>query len=104
MLLPDGSLAGLGWLLACLSLLSVGELLVGALGPSFVLRIAPATRGGRWLGVWYGATAVGFWLAGQVGGLWDRVPHSLFFLGIAVAPMLGLLLIRYALRLWKLSR
>ena len=102
--LPDGSLAGLGWLLACLSLLSVGELLVGALGPSFVLRTAPVTRGGRWLGVWYGATAVGFWLAGQVGGLWDRVPHSLFFLGIAVAPMLGLLLIRYALRLWKLSR
>jgi hypothetical protein len=63
--LPDGSLAGLGWLFVCLSLLSVGELLVGALGPSFVLRIAPSTRGGRWLGVWYVATAVGFWLAGQ---------------------------------------
>ncbi len=96
--LPDGSLAGLGWLLACLSLLSVGELLVGALGPSFVLRLAPATKGGRWLGVWYVATAVGFWLAGQVGGLWDRVPHSLYFLGIAVAPLLGLLPIRCMLR------
>ncbi len=96
--LPDGSLAGLGWLLVCLSLLSMGELLVGALGPSFVLRLAPATRGGRWLGVWYGATAVGFWLAGRIGGLWDRVPHSLFFLGIAVAPIVGLLPILCMLR------
>jgi hypothetical protein len=33
-----GSLVGLGWLLGCLGLLSVGELLVGALGP--VVRAA----------------------------------------------------------------
>ncbi len=54
-----GSLVGLGWLLGCLALVSVGELLVGALGPSFVLRIAPPKHGGRWLGAWYVATAVG---------------------------------------------
>ena len=53
----------LGWLLGCLALLSVGELLVGALGPSFVLRIAQrsvvdvgSVRGG--------ATALGY-LAGR---------------------------------------
>jgi POT family proton-dependent oligopeptide transporter len=63
-----GSLVGLGWLLGCLGLLSVGELLVGALGPSFVLRLAPPARGGRWLGAWYGSTALGFWLAGRIGG------------------------------------
>ena len=76
-----GSLVGQGWLLGCLALLSVGELLVGALGPSFVLRLAPPTSGGRWLGAWYGATALGFWLAGRIGGLRERVPHSLFFPG-----------------------
>ncbi len=84
-----GSLVGLGWLLGCLGLLSVGELLVGALGPSFVLRLAPPTRGGRWLGAWYGSTALGYWVAGRIGGLWDRVPHSLFFLGLAVLPLMG---------------
>jgi POT family proton-dependent oligopeptide transporter len=63
-----GSLVGLGWLLGCLALLSVGELLIGALGPSFVLRLAPPARRGRWLGAWYGATALGFWLAGRIGG------------------------------------
>jgi POT family proton-dependent oligopeptide transporter len=87
-----GSLVGLGWLLGCLGLLSVGELLVGALGPSFVLRLAPPARGGRWLGAWYGSTALGYWMAGRLGGLWDRVPHSLFFLGLAVLPLFGVAL------------
>ena len=86
----DGSLVSLGWLLGCLALLSVGELLVGALGPSFVLRLAPSARSGRWLGAWYGATALGFWLAGRLGGLWDSVPHSLFFAGMVVLALVGL--------------
>ena len=54
----------------------MGELLIGALGPSLVLRLAPSARSGRWLGAWYGATALGFWLAGRIGGWWDRVPHA----------------------------
>ena len=87
-----GSKVSLGWLLSCLALLSVGELLVGALGPSFVLRLAPPTRGGRWLGAWYGSTALGHWLAGRLGGLWEQVPHSLFFLGLTVLPMFGVAL------------
>ena len=86
----DGSIVGLGWLLGCLALLSVGELLVGALGPSFVLRLAPPTRGGRWLGAWYGSTALGYWMAGRLGGLWDSVPHSLFFAGMVVLALGGL--------------
>ena len=94
----EGSPVSMGWLLGCLGLLSVGELLVGALGPSFVLRLAPPKRGGRWLGAWYVATAAGFWLAGQLGGLWDGVPHGWYFLGMAVLPMHGLLPIRRILR------
>jgi dipeptide/tripeptide permease len=88
----EGSLVGLGWLLGCLALLSVGELLVGALGPSLVLRLAPTARRGRWLGAWYGATALGFWLAGRIGGWWDRVPHALFFVGMAVLALSGMVI------------
>ena len=68
------------------------SLLVGALGPSFVLRLAPPTRGGRWLGAWYGSTALGYWMAGRLGGLWDRVPHSMFFIGLALLPLFGVAL------------
>lgn len=83
------SQAGLGWLLACLSLLSVGELLVGALGPSLVLRLAPGNSSGRWIGAWYGSTAIGFWFAGRLGSLWDEVPHTQFFTGLAALSLLG---------------
>ena len=84
------SQAGLGWLLACLSLLSVGELLVGALGPSLVLRLAPGNSSGRWIGAWYGSTAIGFWFAGRLGSLWDHVPHTLFFTGLVALSLLGI--------------
>ena len=92
------AMAHLGWLLACLTLLSVGELLVGALGPSLVLRLAPSKSGGRWLGAWYVATAGGFWLAGRLGGLWDVLPHSLFFIGLAAMPLAGLVLVSCRLK------
>ena len=86
-------MAGMGWLLGCLALLAVGELLVGALGPSLVLRLAPPARGGRWLGAWYGSTALGYWMAGRIGGLWDRVPHALYFAGMVVLPLVALVLV-----------
>ena len=85
----DGSLVGISRLLGCLALLAVGELLVGALGPSLVLRLAPPARGGRWLGAWYGSTALGYWMAGRIGGLWDRVPHALYFAGMVVLPLVA---------------
>ena len=34
--------------------------------------------------------ALGFWLAGRLGGLWDSVPHSLFFAGMVVLALVGL--------------
>lgn len=85
----DGSLVGLGWLIACLAMLSVAELLVGALGPSLVLRLAPRKREGRWIGAWYGATALGFWLAGQAGMLWGHIPYTVFFAGLSVLAVVG---------------
>lgn len=83
------SRVSLGWLFACLLMLSLAELLVGALGPSLVLRLAPMQQGGRWIGAWYVATAVGFWMAGRIGGLWDILPRSLFFAVLTVLPLLG---------------
>ena len=87
----DGSLVGISRLLGCLALLAVGELLVGALGPSLVLRLAPPARGGRWLGAWYGSTALGYWMAGRIGGLWESVPHAPYFAGMVVLPAVGLI-------------
>ena len=100
----EGSLVGLGWLLGCLTLLSVGELLIGALGPSLVLRLAPTARRGRWLGAWYGATALGYWMAGRLGGLWDSVPHALFFAGLSVLALSGMAICAGLTHAWVNSR
>ena len=100
----DGSLVGLGWLFGCLGLLSVGELLIGALGPSLVLRLAPSARRGRWLGAWYGATAIGYWMAGRLGGLWDSVPHALFFAGLSVLALSGMVICAGLTHAWVNSR
>lgn len=47
------------WILSCLALLTMGEILVGALAPAEVARIAPADRRGRWMSYWFVATALG---------------------------------------------
>lgn len=54
------------WVLCCLALLAMGEILVSALAPSEISRIAPAHRRGRWIGYWFVALAAGNVIGGQV--------------------------------------
>ncbi len=60
------------WLLSCMTLLVVGELLIGPLGLSLLVRLAPPRFVGVVMGIWYVAGAVGCWLAGEVGALWMK--------------------------------
>jgi len=66
---PDHRVSML-WLLSCMTLLVVGELLIGPLGLSLLVRLAPPRFVGVVMGIWYVAGAVGCWLAGEVGALW----------------------------------
>lgn len=62
------------WLVLCMTLLVVGELLIAPLGLALLLRLTPARFVGVVLGVWYVAGALGCWLAGEVGAVWvDRM-------------------------------
>lgn len=54
------------WVLFCLAMLATAELLVPALGPSEVMRLAPTNRSGRWLGYWFVALAAGHMLGGWI--------------------------------------
>ena len=60
------------WLIACMTLLVIGELLVAPLGLSLLLRLAPQRFVGVVVGVWYVAGALGCWLAGEIGAVWVR--------------------------------
>ncbi len=68
LLSPDQRVSML-WLLASMTLLVTGELLISPLGLSLLLRLAPARFVGVVLGAWYVAGALGCWLAGELGAL-----------------------------------
>ena len=69
-LLSPGHRVSMLWLLSCMTLLVVGELLIGPLGLSLLVQIAPPRFVGVVMGIWYVAGAVGCWLAGEVGAVW----------------------------------
>lgn len=62
----------MAWLIACMTLLAIGELLVAPLGLAMVLRLAPPRLVGVVVGAWYVSGALGFWLAGEIGAMWVR--------------------------------
>lgn len=66
LLSPRGQRTSPLWVLGCLALLAMGELLVSALAPSEISRIAPVERRGRWIGYWFVALAAGTVLGGWV--------------------------------------
>ena len=71
-LLSHGHRVSMLWLLSCMTLLVVGELLIAPLGLSLLVRLAPPRFVGMVMGMWYVAGAVGCWLAGEVGALWMK--------------------------------
>lgn len=54
------------WLLACMTLLAAGELLVPALAPSEITRMVPPDHKGTWLGYWFVVLALGHAIGGWV--------------------------------------
>jgi POT family proton-dependent oligopeptide transporter len=65
-LLSNGHRVSMLWLIACMTLLVVGELLVAPLGLSLLLRLAPPRFVGVVVGAWYVAGALGCWWRGRL--------------------------------------
>ncbi len=85
------------WLIFAYFFHTVGELCVSPVGLSYVSKLAPAKLVGLMFGVWFTCTAIGNWLAGETGGLIDRISStysiSIFFLIFTIIPVVaGLLL------------
>ena len=77
------------WLVACLTLMVVGELLIAPLGLALVLRLAPARFVGLVAGGWYIWLALGYWLAGEVGAMWARSSPMAGVAFLAILPLVG---------------
>lgn len=80
------------WLVACLTLMVVGELLVAPLGLALVLRLAPSRFVGLIAGGWYVWVALGYWLAGEVGAMWARSSPMSGIVFLVTLPLVGVVL------------
>ncbi len=85
------------WLVGCYFLQTLGELCLSPIGLSAMTKLAPARTGGFIMGMWFVGTAIGNWLAGQAGSLFDSMPLPRLFgtvsaSALAAAVLLALLI------------
>jgi len=67
------------WLIWANILIGLGEIALSPMGLSLVNRIAPPRSRGLLMGGWFASLATGGYLAGYIGGYWQQMPHSRFF-------------------------
>jgi proton-dependent oligopeptide transporter, POT family len=96
----DKKLMSPWWLISCYFVVTVGEILVSPMGLSFVSKVAPPNVRGLMMGCWFGAIAVGSYLAGWTATKYGSddpahpaISHHMFYLGVALIPFVGALLI-----------
>ncbi len=77
------------WLAASLSLFVLAELLVAPLGLALLQRSAPPRFIGLVTGLWYGAGALGYLAAGEIGALWSSWQTRNVLLLLTALPAVG---------------
>ena len=83
----DTGRVGVGWLVSTYAVITLGELCLSPMGLSLVNKVAPAKIRGMMMGGWFAATAIGNYLCGFIGGWWDKMPHSSFFMIMVIASL-----------------
>ena len=81
------------WLIWANVIIALGEIALSPMGLSLVNMLAPPRNRGLLMGGWFASLATGGYLSGYIGGSWDQMPHSRFFLmvtGILIATAVPL--------------
>jgi proton-dependent oligopeptide transporter, POT family len=84
------------WLIWANIMIGLGEIALSPMGLSLVNMIAPPRSRGLLMGGWFASLATGGYLAGYIGGYWEQMPHSRFFVmvvGILIATAVPLSLL-----------
>ncbi|MGA3237045.1 MAG: peptide MFS transporter [Bryobacteraceae bacterium] len=84
-----GGLASPWWLVGCYLLATFGELCLSPIGLSAMTKLAPARIGGFVMGIWFLGTAIGNWLAGRAGGLFESMPLPQLFGAVAASALVA---------------
>ena len=89
------------YLLSTYFTLTIAELHLSPMGLSFVSKVSPPKMKGLMMGGWFGATAVGNYLAGFVGRFYQHWELWQFFLLLFVTSLFAALLLRLTLKKLK---
>lgn len=92
MLLPVAVLGAdmkvsLWWLVAFYAIYTLGELYVSPIGLALVTKVAPARIVSMMMGLWLMSYALGNFIAGYIGSLWEKMSMTSFFLLSAAIPI-----------------
>lgn len=91
------------WPVACIVMLTVGELYLSPIGLSLVTKLAPVRVLGLMMGVWFLSSFFGNYLSGYIGTYYEKLPKTTFFLILTVlgcATGVAMLAFRRPLRRW----
>jgi POT family proton-dependent oligopeptide transporter len=94
-----GGLVSPWWLVGCYLLATLGELCLSPIGLSAMTKLAPARAAGFVMGIWFLATAIGNWLAGRAGGLFESMPLQQLFGVVAASTLVLAVLIKPTVRM-----
>jgi POT family proton-dependent oligopeptide transporter len=83
----DTGRVGVSWLVGTYAVITLAELLLSPMGLSLVSRLAPPRMAGMLMGTWFAFTALGSYLAGLIGGFWNQMAHSTFFITLTIASL-----------------
>jgi POT family proton-dependent oligopeptide transporter len=81
--------------------LTIAELHLSPMGLSFVSKVAPPKMKGLLMGGWFGATAIGNYLAGFVGRFYQEWEMWQFFLLLIVFASLAAMMVLFTLKKLK---
>jgi POT family proton-dependent oligopeptide transporter len=73
------------WLVGSTFIYTLGEMYLSPIGLALVVKIAPPRMVSMLMGVWYLAIFIGNYLAGHVGGYYEKMSHPAFFLMLLIA-------------------
>lgn len=93
----DSGRVSAAWLVSAYLVIAVGEIFLSPMGLSLVNRVAPPRSRGVMMGAWFVSLSAGGYLSGAIGGYWDAMPHSRFFLLLVAILLVAALLLAAAL-------
>jgi POT family proton-dependent oligopeptide transporter len=89
------------WLITSYFIITLAELHLSPMGLSFVSKVAPPKMKGLMMGMWFGATAVGNYLAGFIGRFYQDWELWQFFLLLVITSLFAAFLIALFLKKLK---